>query len=38
MVQDGTTVIYGGVAAGRFADPIIEAFFQSLDSIISEGA
>jgi protoheme ferro-lyase len=37
VVQDGTTVIYGGVAAGPFADPIIEAFFQSLDSIVSQG-
>ncbi len=38
VVQDGTTVIYGGLAAGHFSDPIIEAFFQALDSILSQDA
>lgn len=37
VVQDGTTVIYGGLAAGHFSAPIIEAFFQALDSIVSRG-
>ncbi|MDH3510103.1 MAG: hypothetical protein OER85_04520 [Gammaproteobacteria bacterium] len=36
-VQDGTTVIYGGLAVGKFADPIIEAFYLALDSIVSQG-
>jgi hypothetical protein len=36
-VQDGTKVTYGGLAAGKFADPIIEAFYMSLDSIVSQG-
>ena len=37
VVQDGTTVIYGGVAAEQFSGPIIEAFFMALDSIVSQG-
>ena len=37
MVQDGTTVIYGGVAAEQFSGPIIEAFYQAIDSILSQG-
>jgi protoheme ferro-lyase len=37
MEQDGTKVIYGGLAAGQFSDPIIDAFYMSLDSIISQG-
>ena len=37
MVQDGTTVIYGGVPAEQYSDPIIEAFFMALDSILSQG-
>lgn len=37
LVQDGTTVIYGGLAAGHFGDPIIEAFAQSIESIVSQG-
>ena len=36
-IQDGTKVTYGGLAAGKFADPIIEAFFMALDSIVSRG-
>jgi hypothetical protein len=35
-VQDGTTVIYGGLAVGKFADPIIEAFYLALESIVSQ--
>jgi protoheme ferro-lyase len=37
LVQDGTTVIYGGVAAEQFSGPIIEAFYQALDAIVSQG-
>jgi hypothetical protein len=37
MEQDGTKVIYGGLAAGQFSDPIIDAFYMSLDSIVSQG-
>ena len=37
MVQDGTTVIYGGLAAEQFSGPIIEAFYEALDSIVSQG-
>jgi protoheme ferro-lyase len=37
MILDGTTVIYGGVAAEQYSGPIIEAFFQALDSIVSQG-
>jgi protoheme ferro-lyase len=37
LVQDGTVVIYGGVAAHQFAGTIIEAFFMALDSIVSQG-
>ena len=37
LVQDGTTVIYGGVPAEQYSGPIIEAFFQALDSIVSRG-
>lgn len=36
MVQDGTTVIYGGVPAEQYSGPIIEAFYMALDSIISQ--
>ncbi len=37
LVQDGTTVIYGGLAAEQFSGPIIEAFFQALDTVVSQG-
>ncbi len=37
MMQDGTTVIYGGVPAEQYSGPIIEAFFLALDSIVSQG-
>lgn len=37
MTQDGTTVIYGGVAAEQFSGPIIDAFYMALDSIVSKG-
>jgi hypothetical protein len=37
LVQDDTVVIYGGLAAGRFSGTIIDAFYQSLDSIVSQG-
>jgi len=35
--QDGTKVIYGGVAAEQFSGPIINSFYQSLDSVVSQG-
>ena len=35
--QDGTIVIYGGVAAQEFGGPIIDAFYMALDSILSQG-
>jgi protoheme ferro-lyase len=37
LMQDGTVVIYGGVAAEEFSGPIIQAFFEALDSIVSQG-
>ncbi len=37
LEQDGTTVIYGGLAAEKFSGPIIDAFYQSVDSIVSQG-
>ena len=37
LVQDGTVVIYGGVAAEQFSGPVIDAFVEALDSIISQG-
>lgn len=37
VVQDGTTVIYGGLAAEQFSGPIIDAFYLALDSIVSQG-
>ncbi len=37
LVQDGSTVIYGGVAAEQFSGPIIDAFFQALDRIVAQG-
>jgi hypothetical protein len=30
-------VIYGGVPAEQYSGPIIEAFYQALDSIVSQG-
>lgn len=36
LVQDGTVVIYGGLAARQFSGPIIEAFYMALDSIVSK--
>jgi len=37
LQQDGTVVIYGGVAAEQFSGPIIDAFVQALDVIVSQG-
>ena len=37
LVQDGTVVIYGGLAAEQFSGTIIDAFYMALDSIISQG-
>jgi protoheme ferro-lyase len=37
LVQDGTIVIYGGLAAEQFSGPIIEAFYLALDSIVAQG-
>ena len=38
FVQDGTRVIYNGTPVGRYRQPIVEAFFQSMDSILSQHA
>jgi hypothetical protein len=37
LVQDGTTVIYGGVAAKQFSGTIIEAFALAIESILAQG-
>jgi protoheme ferro-lyase len=37
LVQDGTVVIYGGLAAEQFSGTIIDAFYLALDSIVSQG-
>ena len=37
LVQDGTVVMYGGLAAHQFSGTIIEAFYMALDSIVSQG-
>jgi hypothetical protein len=34
---EGTTVIYNGVPAGDYNKPIIEAYAQALDAILSKG-
>ena len=33
---DGTTVIYNGLPVGKYNQPIIEAFYQALDSLLSQ--
>ncbi len=35
-VQDGTRVIYNGLPVGRYRGPIVEAFFQAIDSVLSQ--
>jgi hypothetical protein len=35
MVQGKTTVIYNGVPVGKYRKPVVEAYCQSLDSILS---
>lgn len=35
-VQDGTRVIYNGTPVGRYREPIVEAFFQAMDSVLSQ--
>lgn len=35
-VQDGTRVIYNGLPVGRYREPVVEAFFQAMDSILSQ--
>ena len=35
-VQDGTRVIYNGTPVGRYRGPIVEAFFQAMDSVLSQ--
>ncbi len=35
-VQDGTRVIYNGLPVGRYRGPIVEAFFQAMDSVLSQ--
>jgi len=37
LVQDGTVVFYGGLAAEQFSGTIIEAFYMALDAIVSQG-
>ncbi|MCY4340849.1 MAG: hypothetical protein OXE48_05710 [Gammaproteobacteria bacterium] len=37
-VQDGTRVIYNGTPVGRYRGPIVEAFFQAMDSVLSQHA
>jgi len=37
-VQDGTRVIYNGTPVGRYRGPIVEAFFQAMDSVLSRHA
>ncbi|MBT8423249.1 MAG: hypothetical protein HKN56_10560 [Gammaproteobacteria bacterium] len=37
LEQDGTQVIYGGVAAHEFSGPIIDAFAEAIDTILSQG-
>ena len=36
FVQDGTRVIYNGTPVGRYRTPIVEAFFQAMDSILAQ--
>ena len=36
FVQDGTRVIYNGTPVGRYRGPVVEAFFQAMDSILSQ--
>ena len=33
-VQDGTRVIYNGTPVGRYRGPIVDAFFQAMDSVL----
>ena len=35
-VQNNTTVIYNGVPVGKYNEPIIQAYVQALDSILSQ--
>ncbi len=37
-VQEGTRVIYNGTPVGRYRGPIVEAFFQAMDSVLSQHA
>jgi hypothetical protein len=37
IVQDGTRVIYNGVPAGEYSEPVAEAYAQAMDSILSQG-
>lgn len=36
FVQDGTRVIYNGTPVGEYRQPIVEAFFQAMDAILSQ--
>ena len=36
FVQDGTRVIYNGTPVGRYGEPIVEAFFQAMDTVLSQ--
>jgi hypothetical protein len=36
FLVDGTHVIYNGLPVGKYNQPIIEAFYQALDSLLSQ--
>ena len=36
FVQDGTRVIYNGTPVGPYRQPIVEAFFQAMDAVLSQ--
>ena len=36
FLQDGTRVIYNGTPVGRYRGPIVDAFFQAMDSVLSQ--
>ena len=35
-VQDGTRIIYNGLPVGRYRGPLVEAFFQAMDVVLSQ--
>jgi hypothetical protein len=36
FVIDDTTIIYNGLPVGKYNQPIIEAFYQALDSLLTQ--